>query len=103
MSTRRLLLALHGGLDAEQHKPDGEADEGDGKAVHRHGGDLGAHRRHLSEGEGGGGGLSRWEGTREDERVSVKASAEDGRVVGAAGSSRRFAVVMQRLIQSFWL
>ena len=53
---RRLLLALDGGLHAQQHEADGEADEGDGEAGDGSLRNLGANRREFREGKRGRGG-----------------------------------------------
>jgi len=62
----RLLLALDGGLHAQQHEADGEADEGDGEAGDGNLGNLGANRRELREGERGGGGGGRAAGAGDE-------------------------------------
>ena len=53
---RRLFLALDGGLHAQEHEADGEADEGDGEAGDGNLGNLGADGGNLGDGERGGGG-----------------------------------------------
>lgn len=69
-----LLVALHGGLDAQEHEAEGQAHEGDGEAADGHGGDLGADGGDLGEGEGGGGGL-----LHERARVRVMELGSEGR------------------------